>query len=148
MEGVLVSVEILLDRLEAVRDNGRGRWMARCPAHDDRSPSLSIRETDDRILVHCHAGCGAADVVAAVGLELRDLFTQPLDHHIGGEKRERPRVDWRAAVFAIRHDLIVLTLAASKLRRHDPLTNDEDAALERALESVERAVETAGGSNG
>ena len=34
-----------------------GGWMARCPAHDDRAPSLSIRDADDgKVLVHCHAG--------------------------------------------------------------------------------------------
>ncbi len=36
----------------------RGGWMARCPAHDDRKPSLSIREGDHgKVLVCCHAGC-------------------------------------------------------------------------------------------
>ena len=35
-----------------------GGWMARCPAHDDREPSLSIRDADDgKVLVRCHAGC-------------------------------------------------------------------------------------------
>jgi len=72
----------LLNRLDGLRDNGRGRWMARCPAHDDRSPSLSIRETDDGIiLLRCFAGCSAADMLAAVGLELRDLFPEPLGYH-------------------------------------------------------------------
>jgi len=39
---------------------------------------LSIRLTDDRVLIHCHAGCSAAAIVAAVGLSLADLFTRPL----------------------------------------------------------------------
>jgi putative DNA primase/helicase len=41
-------------------------WIARCPAHDDRKPSLSIGETKDgKILVHCHAGCDQDHVIAA-----------------------------------------------------------------------------------
>ena len=37
--------------------------MARCPAHDDRKPSLSIRDADDgKVLVRCHAGCDQARV--------------------------------------------------------------------------------------
>lgn len=46
----------------------RGSYgMARCPAHDDRSPSLSIRNGgDDKVLVKCHAGCEQADVIAAL----------------------------------------------------------------------------------
>lgn len=41
-------------------------WMAKCPAHDDRNPSLSIRETDGKVLLHCHAGCAQRDVIAAL----------------------------------------------------------------------------------
>jgi hypothetical protein len=68
-------IDRLLDRLQEVRARGSHRWLAKCPAHDDRSPSLSICELDDgRILVHDFAGCSASDVVAAVGLELKDLF--------------------------------------------------------------------------
>jgi hypothetical protein len=47
------------------RPSGRG-FMARCPAHDDRKPSLSINEDDGRLLVRCHAGCEQADVIAAL----------------------------------------------------------------------------------
>ncbi len=53
-------------------------WQCRCPAHDDRTPSLSVSAGDDgRALVHCHAGCAAESVVAAVGLSLRDLMPAP-----------------------------------------------------------------------
>ncbi len=39
-------------------------WMARCPAHDDQRPSLSIRDTDDgKVLVYCHAGCDQMSVI-------------------------------------------------------------------------------------
>ncbi len=41
--------------------------MARCPAHDDSTPSLSIREArDGKLLVHCHAGCEQTAVIAAL----------------------------------------------------------------------------------
>ncbi|MGE5568911.1 MAG: CHC2 zinc finger domain-containing protein, partial [Rhodospirillales bacterium] len=47
------------------RRSGAG-WMARCPAHDDRSPSLAIHERDGRVLVHCFAGCGQEAVIEAL----------------------------------------------------------------------------------
>ena len=60
------------------RRSGDG-WICRCPAHDDRQPSLSIAEGDDgRVLVHCHAGCATTHVLAAIGLELRDLMPVPV----------------------------------------------------------------------
>ena len=50
-------------------------YLARCPAHDDRHPSLSIAEGEDgRILVYCRAGCETQAVLAALGLRLVDLF--------------------------------------------------------------------------
>ena len=64
--------------LVCARSVGRGRWMARCPAHDDRSPSLSIREgRDGRVLAHCFGGCALDAVIAALGLSCRDLFAGP-----------------------------------------------------------------------
>ena len=81
-------IGLLLNRLDHVRPSGKDRWTARCPAHEDRDPSLSIAVTpDDRILLHCHAGCGGADVVAAIGLSLSDLFPEPLDHHLPSMQR-------------------------------------------------------------
>ncbi len=65
----------LLNRLDGVRETGSSRWIARCPSHDDRSPSLSIRLADgDTWLLHCFAGCASTDVVAALGLEFSDLY--------------------------------------------------------------------------
>lgn len=65
----------LLNRLDKVKRVGEGRWVACCSAHDDKTPSLSIKQTDDlHILIHCYAGCQAIDVLAAVGLSFRDLI--------------------------------------------------------------------------
>ncbi len=56
----------LLACLKNVARSGEG-WTARCPAHDDRTPSLSIRHADDgKVLVHCHAGCNQERVIAAL----------------------------------------------------------------------------------
>lgn len=64
----------VLAHFPQARRSGAG-WQARCPAHEDRTPSLTITEGDDgRTLVMCHAGCPAKAIVAAVGLTLRDLF--------------------------------------------------------------------------
>jgi hypothetical protein len=50
------------------------KFTARCPVHDDRSPSLSVREgADGRALIWCHAGCATEAVIAALGLQWADL---------------------------------------------------------------------------
>ena len=67
-----MTLEAFLSRLEGVT-MAPGGHMGRCPAHEDHSPSLSIAEGDKTILIHCHAGCQPAAVLAAAGLEWADL---------------------------------------------------------------------------
>jgi putative DNA primase/helicase len=92
------------------RKVGNG-WMARCPAHDDHDPSLSIRDGKKKVLVRCHAGCARAMVIAALrkrGLwEQRDhcLFNRaaPLDvtneslDRDDQKRTERALAKWRSA---------------------------------------------------
>ena len=85
-----MSAARLLDRLSGVRATGVGRWTARCPAHEDRSPSLSVRELDDgRVLIHDFAGCDVDAILDAIGLAVSELFP-PQDravHAMKGTKR-------------------------------------------------------------
>ena len=65
----------LLSRLANVRETASSRWIASCPTsghlHGDRSRGLSIREIDDRLLIYCHAGCGAAEIMEATFAKIR-----------------------------------------------------------------------------
>jgi CHC2 zinc finger len=72
IESVLRAVEQITDR--APRRRGKDRWMALCPAHDDRNPSLSIRKARGKVLVHCFAGCSTEAVLDALRLSWGDLF--------------------------------------------------------------------------
>ena len=68
-------IDQVLPLLTKVRRRQPGQWSACCPAHEDKGPSLSLRETPEgTVLLHCFAGCAVADVAAAMGLELHDLF--------------------------------------------------------------------------
>ena len=69
------AIEDILDRLRDAKRSGSGRWTARCPAHDDHNPSLSITKNDDgHVLLHCHAGCSTTAILGAMGLSMADLF--------------------------------------------------------------------------
>ena len=71
-------LENLLARLDKVRQSG-SEWQALCPAHDDKNPSLGIKESDDGVLLlKCHVGCATRDILAAVGLGLPDLYPEHL----------------------------------------------------------------------
>jgi 5S rRNA maturation endonuclease (ribonuclease M5) len=70
---VSLEIQAFLERLERVTRSGE-EWRARCPAHEDRNPSLSLRDTADRILVRCFAGCTVKQIVGALKLREADLF--------------------------------------------------------------------------
>src|SRR5215210_3258544 len=83
-------VDLVLDRLEGVKQRGEG-YQALCPAHHDRQPSLSVAEgKDGRALLNCFAGCETEDVIEALGLEMKDLFERRNGHE-GGESYTSPR---------------------------------------------------------
>jgi hypothetical protein len=67
-------METVLARLKGVRKSIRG-WVACCPAHDDREPSLSIGLGDEgHVLLKCFAGCTLDSIVEAMELTVSDLF--------------------------------------------------------------------------
>jgi hypothetical protein len=67
-------IDRVLSHFEGVHRSGAG-WMARCPHHDDRYASLSVKEgVDGTVLLHCHAGCDTRSVVESAGLAWVDLF--------------------------------------------------------------------------
>ena len=67
------KIDNLLGRLDKVRGGG-DKFNACCPAHSDKSPSMGIKITDKRILLHCFAGCYTEEITAAIGLQMSDLF--------------------------------------------------------------------------
>jgi hypothetical protein len=66
----------VLALLSGAKQHGTG-WMARCPAHDDHDPSLSVKEDiDGKVLLHCFVGCATEDIVHVLGLTMGDLFAR------------------------------------------------------------------------
>jgi len=75
----MTTPDALISRLTGARQIGPDRWVARCPAHDDSTPSLSVRISEDKILIHCWAGCAPDDILGALGLAWTDLFADKWD---------------------------------------------------------------------
>jgi hypothetical protein len=74
-QNLQVKTTVILSRLQAVSETGPGQWTARCPAHDDDNPSLSISQTGEgRTLFFCHAGCKTEAICTKLNLKLADLF--------------------------------------------------------------------------
>lgn len=136
-----MTAERLLDALDRVRKSGPDSWMACCPAHQDRSASLSIRETDDgKVLVHCFAGCSVHEVVSAVGLELDALFP-PRQHHGKPMRRPFPAAD---AFRAVALESLVVSVAAKQLGRGEALSPSDLERVVLATERINSALSAAG----
>jgi hypothetical protein len=72
-----LPADIVLARLSRVSGQ-RPTWSACCPAHPDDTPSLSVTETDEAVLlIHCHARCKPEEIVDSIGLTMRHLFPTP-----------------------------------------------------------------------
>jgi hypothetical protein len=120
-----LGLEKVLGRLDKVKATGCRRWEAKCPGHNKTGTSLSIREADDgKVLLHCWAGCTTRDILAAIGLELRDLFP--------GDKPAR-RGPSRAAV---EHERTVYQIGLSMQQTGCRLSADDLARFELAKQRL------------
>lgn len=130
-----MSPEDFVARLDKVRQSGNSRWTARCPAHEDKNPSLIVSAGDDcRVMVHCFAGCGIADIAGAVGVTIADLMPERLPEH-----RYRPiRKPFPAAdvLEMLRTEILIVQLCAGDLAAGKPV---DRARLVLAAQRIESA---------
>jgi hypothetical protein len=136
-----VEIDLLLSRLEKVRGRN-GAWMAKCPAHADGSPSLSIKYlADGRILLHDFGGCDTGDVLAAVGLTVSDLFPE--------RPQEMPqrRGDFTAldALRALTREGTIVALVASDLAEGKPVSEVDAQRVRQSVGRIATALEFVSG---
>ena len=138
-----MDVTELLSRLEKVRANGPDKWTACCPSHPDKSPSLAIKAMPDgRILLHCFAGCGALDVVCALGIELADLMPERPEHH----KPTRRAFTESDAFRCLAAEGAVIAVAASDIADGRQISPADAERVARAVGRVANALEATYGN--
>jgi len=125
----------ILSRLSQVRGRGES-WTARCPAHDDKSPSLAIRfKSDGRVLMHCFGGCAVDEVLGAIGLDMNDLFD---DGPVQRGERVKPAFYATDLLRIISVESLIVALSAIDISNGKPLS---PADLERLKLAAERILE-------
>lgn len=137
-----MSAEILLSKLDKVRRTGRDSWIACCPAHDDKHPSLTVRELeDDRVLVHCFGGCSTEEVLSSIGLTFDALYPQKQSHHGKPERRPFPAA---SALHAVGFESLVVVAAGAALLAGRPFTPTDRERLIVAVARIQAALSAAG----
>ncbi len=133
-----MAIGDLFNRLETVRRRGPGRWIARCPAHMDKSPSLAIRELEcGKILLHCFAGCSVQEVLGSVGLDFDALYPERALEH-----RSRPlRRPFNAhdVLAAVSFETTIVRLCANALAVGEQLSEHDRLRLRVAADRISAA---------
>ena len=145
----VAPIDLVLRGLSVIRQSQEtGQWLARCPAHDDRKPSLSVRETSDKaVLLHCFAGCTVHDITAVLGLNMADLFP-PRESRPGEPKRPPRLLTPGQALGLLRQEAMLILVAASNLSRGMTLTDQDRARLLTAVGRIEfLCIESLGASH-
>lgn len=125
-----MNVDALLSRLEKVRKHGQGKWVSCCPAHDDRSPSLAIKEIDGTILLHCFGGCSVDEVTGALGINASDLF--PPRERSEHAAKGKPSFDAYQALRALADDVTVLLVATRMVISGEKLSETDMVRLNQS----------------
>jgi hypothetical protein len=140
-----MSAAALLSRLDRVKRTGVSRWVALCPAHLDKTPSLSICEKDDgRVLVHCFADCPVQDVLDAAGVDMAELFP-PRPLKMEGIRPERRPWIPSDAFDVLRHEATIVFLIGADLHKNKTVSEED---YQRLLVATDRLENIAGGVYG
>jgi len=134
--------EKFLSRVDGVKQTGPGRWIFRVPTRKDKRPSGSARELDDgRLLVHDFAGESAESILSAIGLEMTDLYPEPLVDH--GKRERRPFLA-TDALRCVAFEALVVAAAAAAMATGEPLSSVDRERLMVAAERLTSAATRAG----
>lgn len=130
-----MTAETLLARLDGVRKTRPGAWMARCPGHPDKRASLSVLELPDgTILINDFGGCGATEVLSAIGLDFSALFPPKLEF-AKGLRRPVLKED---AFTSIMHEATVVWLAACDMHKSKQIAEADYERLGEAITKLAR----------
>jgi len=133
-----MSADALLDRLEGVRRVGEGRWRARCPAcGSDNATVLAITETRDGVvLLRCYRNeCAAADIAAAVGVDMSALFPPRVEGIHAGRPVKR-RFNAAQVIAAVNVELLEVLIVVGAILRRGRVTPTEYDRLKLAVRRV------------
>jgi hypothetical protein len=135
------NIDLLLSRLEGVKQTAPNKWFAKCPAHDDRSPSLSIRLTDEgTILIKDFGGCDTGGVLAAVGLTFLDLFPVRTAANFDSSKPrpKTPRLSKSELFDLLLIEAVILAIAFDSIRNYGSVSTADAERAQKAFDCVMR----------
>lgn len=134
-------IDKLLNALTKVKRTGRDSWMACCSAHEDKSPSLAIKQTSDgMVLLKCFAGCSTEEVLGAIGMTFDDLYPEkPYAEH--ARKPDRMPFNPRDVLAAVSKESMIVALVADKVSRGKEIDQETRDRVTLAMSRLQTAAE-------
>lgn len=134
-----MSIETILNTLNGVKRKSQGRYVALCPVHNEKTPSLAITDAGDgKVLLHCFGcGAGAIEIISALGIEISEIFPERDRFDCAKSARVKPVFTSQQLLTAIHYEAIVVMIVASDI------LNGKKADFERlatAYKRIEAAV--------
>jgi hypothetical protein len=138
-----MRLQPILSRLQKIKRSGDNKYMACCPAHADKTASLTIREeSDGRILINCFAGCDTYSILSSIGLDWEDVFPEKTVAH--NVKKIDQIIYSTDALKIIKHECRIVMLCAYDIRKGKTLTVEENERLDKAYQLINKAIQGAG----
>jgi len=141
------KLENFLSRLQKVKKTGNNSWIACCSAHEDKSPSLSVSVGDDeRILVHCFAGCGIDAIAGAIGFSVSDLMPDKKPDEV----RNARRIPFSPSdvLACTKNDAALIYVVMCDLDKGKELTEKQIKDAKKASARIYSAANMGGANNG
>lgn len=138
-----MAVETLLQHLTKLKKTGANKWQSCCPAHEDKAPSLAIKELDDgRVLIHCFAGCSSSEILQSVGLDFDVLYPEPASYHL-----PKPRKPFNATdvLNALAFEVLIAWNCAKTMSAGQTLTDTDRERLLLSTTRLQRGLEVING---
>lgn len=136
------SLDRFLGSLRKVKKTGSSDWLACCPAHDDKSPSMTITERDGWIGIKCFAGCAIDAIAGAVGMELHEFFPEKLPDNV--RKPSKIPFNARDVIECMRNDAYLLAVYISDKRHNNEITEKEHREAFKAAARIVAATQIGG----
>lgn len=133
-----MNINDFLGYFEKSYRSGKDEYQCLCPAHNDKTASLSIKNLpDERILIHCFAGCAANDILGAVGLTFDDIVPKRLGDFKPVSKPFNPY----AVLKAISSETLLVALAGLEVANGKTLPQEDKDRLIIAVNRLREAYE-------
>ena len=125
----------ILERLRNLRKVSRQKWQACCPSHDDKTTSLSVKLSDECLLLYCYAGCTIHDICGALSIKITDLFLNRKDIDTVN--------DWKKARFqeALINERLIVAMYKNRSDAQQKINKQDDLRYQKAVERIQKIEE-------